>query len=104
MKFTNELQELINEYRAAMDAADAAKALILEAFEAQGIKSASASFNSDGVEKITVATYRAASADSLTFDKSAFCNDPARAALYDAFVTKPRKGSAATVSFTRKTA
>lgn len=99
------LQELINEYRACIDAAEAAKALILDHMERHGVRKACASYTSEsGATLTTTATYKAASADSLTFDAAAFKADPARAALYDQFATKPRKGAAATVSFSRKTA
>lgn len=100
-----ELQELINEYRVHTDAANTAKALILEEFERTGVKSATASLKSAGGATLTTcASYRKASADTLVFDKTAFCADETRAALYNAFCTKPRKGSAATVAFKFETA
>ena len=99
-----ELEELVNEWRRCADAADAAKALLLEAFEAQGVRKAEAAYtDAAGTVHHTTCTYRKAAPDGLTFDKAAFCAAPERAALYAAFCTKPRKGSAATVSFTRKT-
>lgn len=100
-----ELQELINEYRAATDAAEAAKALILEAFEAAGITSAAAAY-SDGVAMLeTTATYRKgaeAGAGKPLFDKAAFCADKTRAALYATFCTKESAARKATVSFAFK--
>ena len=100
-----ELQELVNEYRAATDAASAAKALILEAFEECGITSATAAY-SDGVAVLeTTVTYRKGKAEGEgkpLFDKEGFCADKTRAALYAAFCTKPSSARSATVSFTFK--
>lgn len=95
-----ELTGIVNEYRAAMDAANAAKALLLEAMEAYGIKKVEAVYrNTAGRLLVTTASYREEGPNTVIFDKEAFCSDKARAALYDEFRTKPRKGNAATVSF-----
>ena len=96
------LAELINEWRAAQDAAEAAKALILEEMEAQGITKAISQFEDAAGVHITTATYRAAGADTLTLDTKRLEAD--QPALFAAYKTKPRKGSAATVAFTRKLA
>lgn len=99
---TRDLADLINEWRAAQDAAEASKALILEEMEAQGIVKAVAQFEDAAGVHVTTATYRAAGADTLTLDtKRLEAEEPA---IYAAFKTKPRKGSAATVAFTRKLA
>ena len=99
---TRDLADLINEWRAAQDAAEAAKSLVLECMEANGIAKAVASFeDADGVH-ITTATYRAAGADTLTLDTKRLEAD--QPVLFAAYKTKPRKGSAATVAFTRKLA
>lgn len=99
---TRDLADIINEWRAAQDAAEAAKALILEEMEAQGIVKAVASFEDAAGVHVTTATYRAAGTDMLTFDTKRFEAD--QPALFAAYKTKPRKGSAATVAFTRKLA
>lgn len=96
------LAELINEWRASQDAAEAARALILEEMEANGITKAVASFEDAAGIHVTTATYRAAGADSLVLDSKRLEAD--QPALYAAYKTKPRKGSAATVAFTRKLA
>lgn len=99
---TRDLADLINEWRAAQDAAEAAKSLVLEYMEANGIAKAVASFEDAAGVHITTATYRAAGADTLTLDTKRLEAD--QPALFAAYKTKPRKGSAATVAFTRKLA
>ena len=99
---TRDLAGLINEWRAAQDAAEAAKSLVLECMEANGITKAVASFEDAAGVNITTATYRAAGADTLTLDTKRLEAD--QPALFAAYKTKPRKGSAATVAFTRKLA
>lgn len=99
---TRDLADLINEWRAAQDAAEASKALILEEMEAQGIVKAVASFTDAAGVHVTTATYRAAGTDALTLDTKRLEAD--RPELYAAYKTKPRKGSAATVAFARKLA
>ena len=99
---TRDLADLINEWRAAQDAAEAAKALVLECMEAHGITKAVAHFEDAAGVHVTTATYRAAGADTLTLDTKRLEAD--QPALYAAYKTKPRKGSAATVAFTRKLA
>lgn len=99
---TRDLADLINEWRAAQDAAEAAKALVLECMEAHGITKAVAQFEDAAGVHVTTATYRAAGADTLVLDTKRLEAD--QPALYAAYKTKPRKGSAATVAFTRKLA
>ena len=97
-----DLSDLINEWRAAQDAAEASKALVLEYMEAHGITKAVASFEDAAGVHVTTATFRAAGADTLTLDAKRLEAD--QPALFAAYKTKPRKGSAATVAFTRKLA
>lgn len=99
---TRDLADLINEWRAAQDAAEASKALILEEMEAQGIVKAVAQFEDAAGLHVTTATYRAAGTDSLVLDTKRLEAD--QPALFAAYKTKPRKGSAATVVFARKLA
>ena len=102
MKHNTNLAELINEWRASTDAAEAAKALIFEHMEANGIAKAVAEFTDAAGVHVTTATYRAAGADTLTLDAKRL--EAEAPEVYAAFKTKPRKGSAATVAFTRKLA
>ena len=56
----------------------------------------------DYIQGQILATYRAAGADTLTLDtKRLEAEEPD---LFAAYKTKPRKGSAATVAYTRKLA
>ena len=99
---TRDLADLINEWRAAQDAAEASKALVLECMEAHGITKAVAQFEDAAGVHVTTATYRAAGADTLVLDTKRLEAD--QPALFAAYKTKPRKGSSATVTFTRKLA
>ena len=99
---TRDLADLINEWRAAQDAAEAAKALVLECMEAHGITKAVAQFEDAAGVHVTTATYRAAGADTLVLDTKRLEAD--QPALFAVYKTKPRKGSAATVAFARKLA
>lgn len=99
---TRDLAELINEWRRCTDAAEAAKELILDGMEAQGLQKAEASYEDAAGVHVTTATYRAAGSDSLVLDtKRLRAEEPE---IFAAFKTKPRKGSAATVAFARKLA
>lgn len=99
---TRYLAELINEWRRCTDAAEAAKELILDGMEAQGLQKAEASYEDAAGTHATTATYRRAGAPSLVLDSKRL--EQELPDVYEAFRTKKRKGAAATVSFSRRTA
>lgn len=101
MATEKELQAMINEYRRAADAAEALRAEIFAAFEADGIKKAEATQPSKAGDLVTVVTYRAAGKDSKVFDSKKFEEEHAK--LYKKYCTKDRAGSKACLQITKKT-